>query len=68
MWGIRAARDGFLWEKKCGDEKLVGRAGVVKERVAGVVMRKMRFAGDGKYSVSERFRGRKWEKSCPRRW
>ena len=53
MWGIRAARDGFLWANECGDDKLVGRAGVVKERVAGVVMGEMSVAGDGKYSVIE---------------
>ena len=53
MWGIWAAWGGFLWAKVCGDENLVGRAGVVKERVAGVVMGKMGVAGVGKYSVSK---------------
>ena len=47
MWGIRAARDGFLCAKECGDEKPVGRAGVVKERVGGVVMGEMSVPGDG---------------------
>ena len=43
----------FLLAKECGDQKLVGRAGVVKERVAGVVMGKMSVAGDENYSVSK---------------
>ena len=51
MCGVWATWDGSLWAEECGDEKLVGQAGVVKERVAGGVMGEMSVAGDGKYSV-----------------
>ena len=45
--------NGFLWTKECGDEKLVVQAGVVKERVAEVVMGKMSVTGDGKNAVGK---------------
>ena len=53
MWGVRTVLNVLAWTKECGNEKLVVRVEVVKERVAGVVMGKMSVTGDEKKSVSK---------------
>ena len=53
MWGDLIVLNGSPWTKDCGDEKLVVRAGLIKERVAVVVMGKMSFSRDRKVSVGK---------------